>query len=52
MQATAILSFVRRFISGDPIRRLILGGAFLIAAIAIGTTIMASNFRERALRGA
>jgi diguanylate cyclase (GGDEF)-like protein len=35
---------------GGPIRWLILGGVLLIAAIAIGTTIMASNFRERALR--
>jgi diguanylate cyclase (GGDEF)-like protein/PAS domain S-box-containing protein len=52
MQATAILSFVRRFVSGNPIRWLILGGAILIAAITIGTTIMASNFRERALRSA
>jgi hypothetical protein len=52
MQATAILSLVRRFVSGNPIRWLILGGAILIAAITIGTTIMASNFRERALRSA
>jgi diguanylate cyclase (GGDEF)-like protein len=36
-------------VSGSPIRRLILGGALLIAAIALGTAIMASNFRERAL---
>jgi diguanylate cyclase (GGDEF)-like protein/PAS domain S-box-containing protein len=35
---------------GEPIRWLILGGALLIAAIAIGATIMAGNFRERALR--
>jgi diguanylate cyclase (GGDEF)-like protein/PAS domain S-box-containing protein len=52
MQATAILSFVRRFVSGNPIRWLILGGALLIAAITIGTTIMAGNFRERALSSA
>ena len=52
MQATAILSFVRRFVSGNPIRWLILGGALLIAAITIGTTIMADNFRERALSSA
>jgi hypothetical protein len=32
-----------------PIRWLILGGMLLIAAIAIGATIMAGNFRERAL---
>jgi diguanylate cyclase (GGDEF)-like protein/PAS domain S-box-containing protein len=52
MQATAILSFVRRFVGGNPIRWLVLGGALLIAAITIGTVIMASNFRERALRSA
>ena len=52
MQATAILSFVRRFVSGNPIRWLILGGVLLIAAITIGTTIMAGTFRERALSSA
>ncbi len=52
MQATAIISFVKRFVSGNPIRWLILGGALLIAAITIGTTIMAGNFRERALSSA
>src|ERR1700738_1714544 len=35
---------------GGPIRWLILGGALLIAAIAIGATLMAENFRERALQ--
>ena len=35
---------------GGPIRWLILGGMLLIAAIAIGATVMAGNFRERALR--
>ncbi len=35
---------------GSPIRWLILGGILLISAIAIGATLMASNFRERALR--
>jgi diguanylate cyclase (GGDEF)-like protein len=35
---------------GGPIRWLILGGTLLIAAIAIGATLMAGNFRERALR--
>ncbi|MCA6114079.1 EAL domain-containing protein [Bradyrhizobium sp. WSM 1738] len=35
---------------GGPIRWLIVGGALLIATIAIGATIMAGNFRERALR--
>jgi hypothetical protein len=36
-------------IRGGPIRWLIVGGVLLIAAIMIGTTIMAGNFRERAL---
>ena len=36
-------------VRGGPIRWLIVGGAFLILAITIGTTIMAGNFRERAL---
>src|SRR5689334_9174764 len=35
---------------GGPIRWLVLGGVLLIAAIAVGATVMASNFRERALR--
>ncbi|KRR28230.1 hypothetical protein CQ13_21455 [Bradyrhizobium retamae] len=35
---------------GGPIRWLVLGGTLLIATIAIGATIMAGNFRERALR--
>jgi diguanylate cyclase (GGDEF)-like protein len=35
---------------GGPIRWLVLGGTLLIAAIAIGATVMAGNFRERALR--
>ena len=35
---------------GGPIRWLVLGGMLLIAAIAIGATLMAGNFRERALR--
>jgi diguanylate cyclase (GGDEF)-like protein len=52
MKATAILSFVGRFVSGNPIRWLVLGGALLIAAITIGTAIMAANFRERALNNA
>ena len=34
---------------GGPIRWFILGGMLLIAAIAIGATVMAGNFRERAL---
>src|SRR5690349_6094602 len=35
---------------GRPIRWLRLGGLLLIVAIAIGATVMAGNFRERALR--
>src|SRR6201992_647241 len=37
---------------GGPIRWLVIGGALLIAAITLGTTIMAGNFRERALTAA
>jgi PAS domain-containing protein len=40
---------MRAFLSSAPIRWLITGGVFLIAAIAIGTTIMVNNFRERAI---
>jgi len=40
---------LKAFLSSAPIRWLIAGGIFLIAAIAIGTTIMVGNFRERAL---
>jgi diguanylate cyclase (GGDEF)-like protein/PAS domain S-box-containing protein len=36
-------------VTDNPIRWLILGGVLLIAAIAIGTTVMVGNFRERAL---
>ena len=42
-------SNLKHSISGGPIRWLVVGGALLIAAIMIGTTIMAGNFRERAL---
>src|SRR5215469_8682940 len=42
---------LKAFLSSAPIRWLIAGGVFLIAAIAIGTTIMVGNFRERALNG-
>jgi diguanylate cyclase (GGDEF)-like protein/PAS domain S-box-containing protein len=51
MASSGSLSF--RMISvfrGGPIRWLILGGVLLIVAIAIGATVMAGNFRERALR--
>jgi diguanylate cyclase (GGDEF)-like protein/PAS domain S-box-containing protein len=49
---TAFFNFklnVRAFVRSDPIRWLVVGGVFLIAAITIGTTIMAGIFRERAL---
>src|SRR6187402_1631043 len=50
MTADTIASLrLPRSASGSPIRWLILGGVALIAAITIGTTIMAGNFRERAL---
>jgi diguanylate cyclase (GGDEF)-like protein len=39
-------------VRGGPIRWLILGGILLIAAIAVGATVMAGNFRERALHNA
>jgi len=45
---TASFNFKHSIRSG-PIRWLIFGGMLLIAAIAIGATIMADNFRERAL---
>src|SRR5258707_8595231 len=46
---TSALLSVTAAVRGGPIRWLILGGALLIAAIAIGATVMAGNFRERAL---
>src|SRR6266446_4310948 len=46
---TATSSNIKASVRGGTIRGLIVGGAFLIAAIMIGTTIMAGNFRERAL---
>jgi diguanylate cyclase (GGDEF)-like protein len=42
---------LKAFLASAPIRWLIGGGAFMIVAIAIGTTIMVDNFRERALNG-
>ncbi len=42
-------SSFKPLVRSGPIRWLVVGGAFLIAAIASGATIMASNFRERAL---
>ena len=51
MASTGISSLrIASAFRGGPIRWLILGGAFMIAAIAIGATVMAGNFRERALR--
>src|SRR5580692_7226544 len=50
MTADGTASFnLKVFFNSGPIRALVAGGAFLIAAIAIGTTIMVGNFRERAL---
>ena len=50
MTAQGPLSFnFPRSAKGNPVRWLILGGALLIAAIMVGTMIMAGNFRERAL---
>ncbi|MBR0848375.1 EAL domain-containing protein [Bradyrhizobium diazoefficiens] len=37
-------------VRSGPIRWLVVGGVFLIAAIALGAVLMAQNFRERALR--
>jgi diguanylate cyclase (GGDEF)-like protein len=42
-------SAVRFRFHGGPIQWLVLGGALLIAAIAIGTAVMVGSFRERAL---
>src|ERR1700744_4993141 len=52
MTDASALYDVRSSARGGPIRWLIGGGLSLIAAIAIGTTIMAGNFRERALESA
>ena len=50
MTVNGTASFIfKHSIRGGPIRWLILGGVFLIAAITIGTTIVVGNFRERAL---
>src|SRR3982751_5253563 len=51
MASTGTSSFrIASAFRGGPIRWLILGGTLLIAAIAIGATVMAGDFRERALR--
>ena len=42
--------FDQVFVRSGPIRWLVVGGTLLIAAIAIGSVLMAQNFRERALR--
>src|ERR1700710_1515577 len=50
MTADGTASFnTKAFFRTGPIRWLVVGGVFLIAAITIGKTIMADNFRERAL---
>ena len=42
--------FDQVFVRSGPIRWLVAGGTLLIATIAIGSVLMAQNFRERALR--
>ena len=50
MTADGTASFkLKAFFRSGTIRWLVAGGAFLIAAITVGTTIMAGNFRDRAL---
>jgi len=51
MKAASALAAVKTTARGDPIRWLVVGGLLLIFAITVGTTIMADNFRERALEG-
>src|SRR6202022_1451622 len=43
------LSDFKSWVPESPIRWLVICGALLIAAIAIGTVVMVGNFRERAL---
>jgi diguanylate cyclase (GGDEF)-like protein len=43
------LSHLRSPVPENPIRWLVICGVLLIAAIAVGTAVMVSNFRERAL---
>ena len=51
MTADGKASFdIKAFFRAGPIRSLVVGGIFLIAATAIGTAIMVYNFRERALK--
>ena len=50
MTANGTASFnVKASVNDNPIRWLIAGGGLLIAAIAVGATVMVGNFRERAL---
>jgi diguanylate cyclase (GGDEF)-like protein len=49
-ESTIALFDLKNNFRGTPIRWLVVGGVLLIAAITIGTTIMAGNFRERALK--
>jgi diguanylate cyclase (GGDEF)-like protein len=42
--------FDQAFVRSGPIRWLVVGGTLLITAIAVGSVLMAQNFRERALR--
>ena len=50
MTANGTGSFdLKAFLYSGPIRSLVCGGVFLIAAIAVGTSFMVGNFRERAL---
>jgi len=50
MTADGTASFkLKAFLRSGTIRWLVAGGAFLITAIAVGTTIMVGNFRDRAL---
>jgi hypothetical protein len=50
MTANNIASLHSRItVPGNPVRWYVLGGLLLIAAIAIGTAVTVTNFRERAL---
>jgi diguanylate cyclase (GGDEF)-like protein len=51
MNSSGSSSFnVTSVLRSGPIRWLVVGGGLLMAAIAIGATLMAGNFRERALQ--
>jgi diguanylate cyclase (GGDEF)-like protein len=49
MKPASALAAVKISARGGPIRWLVIGGLLLIAAITLGTTMMAGTFRERAL---